>query len=208
MGNNYDPVAWCYDFLSQILFGQAEINAQVELLHYSKPGNQILIVGGGTGWILEKLSAVHPAGLRITYVESSFNMMSLSKKRDWQQNDVVFVQSPVEQFDTQERYDCILTGFFFDNFSKQAAETVFLSLHRFLKSGGYWLFSDFYYRKHEGKLWQAFLLKSMYISARLICKVDGRELADIEPLFITNKYRECFTAFHYWRFIKSIVYQK
>jgi ubiquinone/menaquinone biosynthesis C-methylase UbiE len=208
MPNNYDPVAGCYDFLSRLVFGQAEVAAQIELLKYINPGNQILIVGGGTGWILEKLAAVHSSGLRITYVESSCNMMALSKKRDWRQNDVDFVLLPVEQFVTEERYDSILTGFLFDNFSTESADMVFHLLHPLLKSRGYWLFADFYYHKGEGALWQALLLKSMYIAARLICGVEGRYLADMEPLFAAAGYRQLYTFSHYRRFIKSIVYQK
>ncbi len=208
MGNNYDPVAGSYDFLSHLFFGQAEVNAQVELLKYISSGSRILIVGGGTGWILEKISAIHPSGLQITYVESSFNMMAQSKKRDCRQNEIGFVQLPVEQFVMEEQYDCILTGFFFDNFSGESAATLFHILHPLLKSGGHWLFADFYYHKGEGKLWQALLLKSMYISARLICGVEGRELADTEPLFAAAGYRQLYTSFHYRRFIKSIAYQK
>src|SRR5580692_1554130 len=105
MPNNYDPIAGSYAFLSRLVFGQAEVNAQVELLRYIGPGSRVLIVGGGTGWILEKLAAIHPSGLRITYVESSANMIALTKKRDWRQNEAQLVQLPIEQFVTEERYD-------------------------------------------------------------------------------------------------------
>lgn len=208
MRNNYDPIAGSYDLLSRLVFGQAEINAQVELLRYIGPGSRILIVGGGTGWILERLAAIHPSGLRITYVESSANMMALTKKRNCGHNEVVLVQLPVEQFVTEERYDAILTGFLFDNFSVDSATQVFHTLHALLKNEGYWLFADFYYHKGKGKLWQSLMLQSMYTSARLVCHVEAKELTDTEPLFTAAGYRQVYSAFHYGRFIKSIAYQK
>jgi ubiquinone/menaquinone biosynthesis C-methylase UbiE len=206
--NNYDPIAGSYDFLSRLFFGRAEVNAQVELLRYIGPGSRILVVGGGTGWILEKLAAIHPSGLRITYIESSVNMMALTRKRNWRQNEVALVQLPVERFVTDEEYDCILTGFLFDNFSPESAAAAFHILNSLLKNGGYWLFADFHYRKGEGKLWQSLMLRTMYWSARLVCKVDARELPDTEPLFAAAGYRQAHVSFHYGRFIKSIAYEK
>ena len=78
MKNNYNTIAGYYDFLSRTIFQRSIINAQVALLSYIKPNSTVLIVGGGTGWILEK---IEPAGLEITYVEISENMLALSRKR-------------------------------------------------------------------------------------------------------------------------------
>jgi ubiquinone/menaquinone biosynthesis C-methylase UbiE len=206
--NNYDPIARYYDFLSRLVFGRSEVNAQVEMLKYVVAGSRVLIVGGGTGWILAELAAIHPAGLRITYIEPSACMMALSKKRDCRQNEVSFVSMPVGQWVTEERYDCILTGFVFDNFTVDHCAMVFRLLHDLLREDGYWLFAEFFLEKGQGKWWQALMLKSMYWSARLICRVEARELADTEPLFEVAGYRPLETRFHYYRFIKSIAYQK
>jgi ubiquinone/menaquinone biosynthesis C-methylase UbiE len=208
MGNNYDPVAGYYDFLSRLVFGRSEINAQVEFLPYIRSASSILIVGGGTGWILEKLAALHSSGLRITYVESSDRMMAFSKKRYWGNNEVRFVSLPVERFVTEEQYDVILTGFFFDNFPGDQAAKIFELLDVLLKNGGYWLFADFYYRKGEGMFWQVLLLRSMYLSAGILCAVEGRDLVNMEPLFAATGYKAVSASFHYRRFIKSIIYQK
>jgi ubiquinone/menaquinone biosynthesis C-methylase UbiE len=206
--NNYDPIANYYDLLSRLVFGRTEIRAQVEMLGYLQAGSRVLVVGGGTGWILEEFAAIYPDGLHITYVEPSDRMMALAKKRDWRDNTVLFVQLPVERFVTEDRYDCILTGFVFDNFCPELTEMVIGLLHPLLKDRGYWLFADFYCPKKEGKLWQQVMLRSMYLSARLILKVEASRLTDTEPLFALAGYRQVWTGFHYGRFIKSIVYQK
>ena len=206
--NNYDPIARYYDFLSRLVFGRSEINAQVEMLKYVGGGSRVLIVGGGTGWILEELAAIHPAGLRITYVEPSGVMMALSRKRDCRKNEVSFVSLPVEQWVSEGRYDCILTGFVFDNFTAAHSAMVFRLLHDLLRAGGYWLFAEFFLEKGRGKWWQALMLRSMYWSARLICRVEASELADTDPLFAAAGYKKLEMRFHYYRFIKSIAYQK
>jgi ubiquinone/menaquinone biosynthesis C-methylase UbiE len=206
--NNYDTIARYYDRLHHLFYGQSEVNAEVELLGYVKPGDRILIVGGGTGWILEKMSAVYPSGLHITYIESSGKMMELSRKRDCRQNDVSFVLGQVEEWVGDGRYDCILTGFFFDNFTTAHSGEIVRSLTAFLNKNGYWLDTDFYYPKGRRKLWQAILLKTMYFSARLICGVEAKQLPDMEQIFTTAGYRSVYGSFHYQRFIRSVAYQK
>jgi ubiquinone/menaquinone biosynthesis C-methylase UbiE len=208
MSNNYDPIARYYDFLHYLVFGQSEINAQIELLGYIAPGSEVLIVGGGTGWILEKIAVLQPGGLRITYVESSAKMMEMSRKRNAGHNQVEFVLSPVEELDAAAVYDCILTGFVFDNFSADKAAAIVRQLGLALRDGGYWLYTDFYLSKGRRKLWKAVLLKAMYIGARIICKVEASKLPDMESIFGEAGYAPVYTSFHYSRFIQSVVYRK
>jgi len=208
MSNNYDPVARYYDFLSWLVFGQAEINAQVELLGYITPGSRVLIVGGGTGWILEKIAAVHSSGLQVTYVESSTGMMERSRKRNCGHNVVEFVPSPIEEFVAEAPFDCILTGFVFDNFSADRAVAVVRQLDTLLREGGHWLYADFYLPKRKRKLWKAVLLKAMYIAARIICKVEASKLPDMDSIFGEAGYTPVYTSWHYSRFIQSVGYRK
>jgi SAM-dependent methyltransferase len=206
--NNYDPIARYYDLLSRLFFGRSEIRAQVELLGYVAPGSRMLIVGGGTGWILEEIADRCPAGLRVTYVESSGEMMRLAKRRRIGECVVSFVELPIEEFVTAERYDCILTGFLFDNFSAGLAVRVVRWLCPMLEVGGYWLFADFYYRRRESKIWQGLMLRVMYFSARLICKVDARELPDMDGLFEQAGFAPVRVSWYYRGFIKAVAYRR
>lgn len=208
MGNNYDKIANYYDRIHHLFYGQAEINAQVELLDYVRPGDRLLILGGGTGWILEKIGAIFPSGLRITFVESSARMMELTKARKWGQNEVELVLTTVEEWKGEMEYDCVLTGLFFDNFKDAHAAAIVRQVTPYLKNGGYWLESDFYYPRKRGKLWQAILLYSMYISARMICGVEAKRLPDMDRIFGEEGYRMLYTTFHYQRFIRSVVYRR
>jgi SAM-dependent methyltransferase len=206
--NNYDPIARYYDFLSRVFFGKSEILAQVGLLGYVPPGSRVLIVGGGTGWILEEIADRYPAGLRITYVESSGEMMRLAKRRRVGASVVSFVELPIEEFVTEERYDCILTGFLFDNFSAGLAARVIGWLCPMLEADGCWLFADFYYRRRESRFWQGLMLRVMYFSARLICKVEAEALPDMDSLFAQAGLAPVHISWYYRGFIKAVAYRR
>src|SRR5690242_776268 len=108
MAANYNNSAWFYDRLSRLVYGKALINAQVYLLGFIPTASKILIAGGGTGWILEELSKIHPSGLDITYVEISANMTALSQKRQTGQNKVIFVNDAVENVKLAADFDVVI----------------------------------------------------------------------------------------------------
>jgi ubiquinone/menaquinone biosynthesis C-methylase UbiE len=208
MKNNYDKIARYYDTLSRLVFFRAQLNAQIALLKDIPVDSNLLIVGGGTGWILEEIAKIHASGLTITYVEISEKMLGLSRKRDVKQNHVRFVQAAIADYATEESFDVIITAFLFDNFSGDAAVAVFEQLHRYLKAFGLWLFTDFYYTQNTGKFWQGWLLQTMYFFFRRISDVEADKLVDMEPLFKRAGYTIRKTQYTYQRFIKSLVYLK
>jgi len=208
MQNNYDNIASYYDFLSQLVFGSSLIKAQSLFLNYVKPKSSILIVGGGTGRILEYLAREHASGLVITYVEISAKMIAAARKRDWKQNQVYFVHQAVEDFSSPLQYDVILTAFLFDNFTEPKIRLTFSQLDSMLNSGGLWLFADFTYDKNKGKWWQKILLSLMYKFFRLTCHIEATDLINMEDIFDRNGYLKVFENTYYAGFIKSIVYNK
>ena len=98
MKNNYDRIARYYDTLSRLVFFRSQIKAQTDQLQVIPPGSRILIVGGGTGWILEEIAKVQASGLSITYVEISEEMLRLSKERGVKDIEVIFIHASAEGF--------------------------------------------------------------------------------------------------------------
>jgi len=201
--NNYDKVAGFYDKLSKLVFGRAIINAQVCLLPYIPAGSEVLIVGGGTGWILEEMSKIHSSGLKITYVEISENMLEISRSRNYGGNEVLFVHASVLDFKPVGQYDIVLTPFLFDNFTTDTATQVFTHLHALLRPGGRWLFVDF---TDTPVWWQWLLLRTMYLFFGLFSHVEATGLPPVKALFKAGHYRVLHEQFHYGRFIRSVVY--
>jgi ubiquinone/menaquinone biosynthesis C-methylase UbiE len=186
MSANYDKSFWFYDRLSRMVYGRALVNAQVYLLRYIPVNACILIVGGGTGWILEELIKIHDAGLQITYVEVSANMIALSKKRNIGKNRIVFINDAVENVSLPTGFDIVLTPFLFDNFTEQTCEKVFSHIDSLLKPAGKWLYCDF---QLTGKWWQGVLLKSMLLFFKTLCNVEASQLPGVEENFEMHGYK-------------------
>ena len=207
MPANYDSIARVYDLTSRMVFGKAIVKAQECMIGYIQPDSKILIVGGGTGWILESISELYPQGLEIDYVEVSAQMIGLSQKRNYRDNKVNFIHQPIEKFTTVYQYDVIITPFIFDNFLADKIELVFAKLNNRLKSTGIWLYADFVYDRSQSQLWQKFLLRVMYLFFRITCGIETQELISMDSYFVPSYHQE-FEASHYFKFIKSIVYRK
>jgi ubiquinone/menaquinone biosynthesis C-methylase UbiE len=205
MAANYNNSAWFYDSLARLVYGRALINAQVYLLQFVPPNANILIVGGGTGRILEELTRLHPSGLSITYVEVAVNMMSRSRKRNIGTNQVNFVTNAIEDVTLPTSFDVIITPFLFDNFTEQTLQKVFKHLHPQLKPGGLWLNTDF---QLTGKWWQNVLLKTMFAFFKLLCNIEASALPDIENQFAQNNYSVIAQRNFFGDFITSKIYRK
>jgi ubiquinone/menaquinone biosynthesis C-methylase UbiE len=211
MKNNYDNIARYYDFLSSIVFGSSQRNAQIALLPYIAADSHVLIAGGGTGWILEEIAEKCLPGLHIYYIEISAKMITEAKKKRYQPNDVTFINMAIEDFDLTDAglpgFDVIITPFLFDNFKEERIPGIFLHLHKMLLTGGSWLFTDFHYQK-KAPFWQRILLNSMYVFFSVLCAVEASALANMAPLFQSQGYHCLYETYYFNRFIRSAVYRK
>jgi len=203
--HNYDTVAWFYDRLSRMVFGSALINAQLYLLNAIPANAHILIAGGGTGWILEEITKVHPTGLTITYVDASAKMIACSQKRNTGNNKVVFMISQVEAAPINNKFDIVVTPFLFDNLTEEAAQSAFSCLDKLLIPHGKWLYCDF---QSTGIYWQRTLLKTMYIFFRAFSGVKAKRLPLVETYFSKRQYAVTAQKTFFKNFVVSYIYEK
>lgn len=206
MPANYDLLAGYYDRLARLVFGDVIFMAQLFLLRSIPAEARVLIVGGGTGWVLEKLCRLHPRGLQITYVESSAKMMAKSKNRDTGENPLTFIHAPVQSAGLEGAFDVVLTPFLFDNFTDETLRAIFAKMDHHLIKGGLWLFADFQHQKD--KLSSKVLLKIMYLFFGIFCRIEASRLPDSAALFRHYHYRELSQESFYSGFIRAVVYQK
>jgi ubiquinone/menaquinone biosynthesis C-methylase UbiE len=205
MSANYDNASWFYERLSKLVFGKAQINAQEYYLNLIPPRSTILIIGGGTGQLLESITKIYPSGLHITYVEISANMMALSCKRYTAQNEVTYITQDVGKLSLKQEFDIIITAFLFDNFSTQELYLVFPSINQGLKSDGLWLNTDF---QLTGPIWQKVMLKTMYYFFRMLNAVKVTQLPDTAQIFKNYQYELMAYKSFYGNFIMAKVYKK
>lgn len=206
MQGNYDPVAGFYDRLARLVFGDSIYQAHLFLLKAIPAEANILIVGGGTGWILEEISKIHKQGLKITYVEISEKMIDKSRKRNAGENHVKFICSPIQEAALEESYNVIITPFLFDNFSDETLKLVFNKVNQHLLSTGHWLFTDF--QSQEENFSSKVLLRLMYLFFGFFCKLETSRLPDSTTLFYQNGYTAVDHQEFYNGFICSFIYQK
>lgn len=206
MHANYNTIAAIYDPLARLVYGNALEQAQSFLLPHIPAGTSVLIVGGGTGWLLEELCKLHSSGLRIVYVEVSSSMMTLSRKRDTKNNDVEFVPYAIQDTHLKEAFGVIITPFVLDNFTDSTASQVFTQLDQHLVAGGLWLYADFQWNKRSYV--QQLLLKTMYLFFKVACNLEATHLPDTATLFRKMPFQLLHQCTFYHNFIIAQVYRK
>jgi ubiquinone/menaquinone biosynthesis C-methylase UbiE len=203
MPANYNRSAAFYDRLSRVVFGDALIRAQVYLLTFIPPASQVLIIGGGTGWILDEITKIQPSRLNITYVELSENMIAMSRKRNVGNNQAEFINQAIEEVNAIASYDVLITPFLFDNYTDANLPAVFTHIHGMLKPGGRWLYTDF---QLTGKWWQYAMLKSMLLFFKLLCGVESWHLPNVNIEFKRFGYNIIEEKEFFGKFVKSVVF--
>jgi 2-polyprenyl-3-methyl-5-hydroxy-6-metoxy-1,4-benzoquinol methylase len=196
---NFDRLAGSYDSLARLVFGKSIINAQVS--HFSKipERSRVLIIGGGTGSILEYL----PPGIKsIDYVEPSSKMIAKSKSRETTGN-INFTQCRIEDFKSQEQYDVIITNFFLDLYDEESLSTLIPKLQNRLKRKGLWIVTDFYGKQ---KIWQSLLLRVMYRFFRLTSGLYNQQLPDWKQILSRSGLVPLSEIYFYRGFIHAICY--
>jgi ubiquinone/menaquinone biosynthesis C-methylase UbiE len=211
---SFQRVAPYYDFLARMVFGKSIHKAQRRYLTEIREGSQVLIVGGGTGWILKDL--LHLRNCQIIYLETASSMRKraeqhyrkLKKRFLSRGNEVIFVQGSVSALPADSAYDVVITFFLLDLYAPAAARQLMLALKARLNPNGLWLFSDFEKSPHWVKtLWQRPLIWLMYRFFRLTTNLQNDELPDFRQLFHSLAFREVKRAYYYGTFIRTVVYQ-
>tara|TARA_R110001592_G_scaffold299603_1_gene570659 strand:+ start:3163 stop:3777 length:615 start_codon:yes stop_codon:yes gene_type:complete len=175
--NNFNLIAPVYDGLAKVIFGKKLRKVQTQFLPLILEDASVLIMGGGTGWIINELFNTGFKG-RLTYVEASEKMISLSKKNSAFSNSVDFIHGEESTLPTGRKYDVIITNFFLDVFSEPRLDQVITTLSEKLNKGGLWICSDFY---DTGKASHRFLLWLMLSFFRITTQLESKRLIDFHP---------------------------
>ena len=209
MKQGYNNAAFFYDRLARLVFDNKLLQAQAAYLHLVPADARVLIIGGGTGWLLEELARVLPGGkLSITYVEAAPAMVALAQQRILKSKVledapflINFMTAPIESVMLDGNYDVVITPFLFDNFSDYDAGAIVSKVQQHLAPRALWLYTDF---RDNGNRKHRLLLKIMYRFFSLICGVKANRLPDMFRVF--DKHG--FIALHGKAFINGFVESK
>ena len=210
--HSFSPVAAIYDFLSHLVFGRKLQEAQAANLIYVKDNSRILIIGGGSGWILQQVLQTTQNSI-IIYLEVSASMLQKARKRNQKISSTNLIEYRLGTEDAigqEEQFDLIIANFFFDLFSPDYLKGVMLKLCNALAPSGSFLITDFVLPEESTKAkWQFELLfKSMYLFFRLTCGISATSLPDWEKYLRQFSLIEVKSRYFYHHLIKSTVFQK
>lgn len=178
--NEFDFVAPFYDRLARLVFGKALILAQITHLSEIKENDNVLILGGGTGEILEHI----PICKSIDYVEKSKQMIHFAKKRSIKRG-VNFIQEDFFGFEPLKKYNIIICPFFLDCFDESSLKLAIGKCKQLLNMNGRLLVTDFHYEQSSN-----FLLKLMHWFFKLTSQLESTELKDIHQFLIVGGFHE------------------
>lgn len=178
MKNNFNLIAPVYDALAKLVFGNKLKRAQCHFLHLIPQDSNVLILGGGTGWLLDE---IFKTGFRgsVTYVEASAKMIKMTKKRLQPSWNVALICGD-EKAIPNEFYDVIITNFFLDVFSSDKLKDIMATLSDRLSQRGLWFCTDF---RNTNRLKHKLIIWSMLQFFRLTTQLEAGQLLDFAFYF-------------------------
>jgi len=190
--------------LARLVFGATIRDAQLYFLSDIPKGANVLILGGGTGWLLDALLKLNPH-CHVWYVEASHRMLERTRKKvNIQPTTIVhFIHGTEEMIPSNVRFNAVITNFYFDLFSRASLQFVIRRILGSLMPDGKVLVSDF----TKTNVWKhRLLLTIMYWFFKLVCGIESSHLPDWQAE-LSNAGLDEFKSKKFYRgFIRSSIY--
>jgi len=201
----FDRLAPVYDRFARLVYGSAIRDAQLFFLSTIPPTANVLILGGGTGWLLNDLFKTRPE-CRVCYVEASAKMLALAQQQlpAQKKGQVHFILGTEDAIPTVRPFDAVITAFYLDLFSPDTLRCIIDKVSASLTSSGIWLVSDFTTPK---TWWQKALLKIMYIFFRRVCGIEATHLPAWDQALVGCGWHATGEKLFFHGFIKSVTYR-
>lgn len=202
--NNFDRIAPVYDLVSSIIFGNSLRKAQESFLSSVPPEANVLILGGGTGYVLEKLRSINPT-CKVWYIEASIEMIARARRRrNVDDARTTFVHGTLDDIDTSVVFDVIVMQFFLDLFSNEQLPALLSKLVNISHQRTAIIAADFV----NTTWWHNTMLKAMYRFFGIAARVEVARLPDWSGALEAGGYAEELSRYWYGRFIKSGLFLK
>ncbi len=198
--NDFDRIASVYDLLARLVFGKSMVKAQIHFLPKIPAHAKVLILGGGTGWILTELFRMNPL-CKVWYVEASAKMLALSRKRVNDEWPVKFIHGTEENIPLSMDFDVVITNFYLDLFNENALNEVVVRIKSALNVNSIWIATDFV---NNQKLWQRVTLRIMYLFFQLACNIESTQLPAWKTAIQKTKYKKEEIKSFYGAFIETV----
>ncbi|VXD17626.1 class I SAM-dependent methyltransferase [Marinoscillum sp. 108] len=195
---SFDRVAWIYDQLAGLVFGSQWDQVQQAPVGNLAGKSRVLIVGGGTGLLLDALQDVE----KIVFLELSEKMIARSRNRGSHPR-VDYVHADFFQWETSEKFDAIVMPFFLDCFGTEKLEGAIFKARTHLTENGELHVIDF----QSASWWKNSLIHVMYLFFRLFSSLEGKTLLNIDGAIRNAQFGQKSESFLCDKWIFYSVYQ-
>ncbi len=182
--NDFNGIAWCYDPLKQLVFGNKLDQASTHFLSAIPAGSRLLIVGGGTGNLLLGI----PDGVQICYVEKSVEMLKKARSRLERKVDLIHLD--FLDYHPSHPFDYVVCPFFLDLFDPDSLRAVIKKISSVLKEDGKLLVADFSFQKSG-------LLRLMYAAFGVVTNISAKSIPPIHDLLSNSGFEMVDSAVYF-----------
>ncbi len=200
--NNFDRIAPVYDLLAGIVFGKSIRRAQTLFLKEIPQGGHVLVLGGGTGWLLAELLSLNP-NCKVVYIDASLKMVEMAKKKAEGSNNVFFVHGTENSVPRGIEFDAIITHFYLDLFGQESCTKVVSLIRSSCHHRTLWLACDFMNRTW----WHSAMLCVMYRFFRVMTSLNVREFPEWKKSIRQSGFVEISSKDFSKGFISSALFQ-
>jgi tRNA (cmo5U34)-methyltransferase len=155
LSRGYSLLAPFYDVLAKIVIGKSIQESQRNFIPYLATRKKLLLLGGGTGWILPAIEKVNRQ-LEIHYIDASPGMITRAR-RNTASPYIRWICGTEADIPDQD-YDCVMTNFYLDHFESVELKKLAKDLASRIVPGTCWLVTDF----TPNTTWQRCQIRMMY----------------------------------------------
>jgi ubiquinone/menaquinone biosynthesis C-methylase UbiE len=190
--NNFNPIAWIYDFLARLVFGPKWNKVQTSFVTLIQTKTNILVLGGGTGAFLKYLEPKH----RVTFLDLSSKMIVKAKQRNTAAQ-VDFVIADFMNWETQKQFDAVVCPFFLDSFPESEVTFIITKLKKILNEHGTLIVVDF----QKGNWFQNVVMKVIHLFFRVFTNLKSTRLLDLHALVMRASFKEQSVQYFYGHWV-------
>lgn len=210
--SGFTRVAFFYDALKKLVYGHALEKAQLALLPLMPQQARVLVIGGGSGWVLEQLLSTGKQ-LDILYLDAAPAMLQRAEQKytNYQQPHgccVNFRLGTEQALLPQEQFEVILTPFLLDLFPPLRLHRLMARLSQTLAPNGLWLFADFWPIKQPAPWWQKALERAMYTFFGVMSGVKAQHFPKYGRHFQALGFQEIFSEPFYSGMVQAKAFRK
>lgn len=167
---------------------------QSKLLSQLRQMNDILIVGGGSGKILEQAIQLG-ISRRYVYAELSEKMIARTKARMKKHTFAEIEYSTNFRSNLESRnFDCVILPFVLDCYSHSSIDIIIKSIKSGLNDKGLIIFIDFQHLSNTSasNVLKNLFIKLLYQFFRITAQIEANGLANFDSIFLQNGFKPTY----------------